>query len=186
MLTSPAPPIPPTHSSHRPPDADQYPELRDALLKLQLNDAALKFEPEVSSAMGFGFRCGFWACCTWRLCRCVAGVCRGRVGDGAGARERGPPRPRRRRRPAPCQPRLPPSPRLRPTHAVPPPAAPQERLEREYDLDLITTAPTVVFKAVTLKGDEIVVDCPSKLPEANRLDSISEPYVRWGWAGCCV
>ena len=58
----------------------------------------------------------------------------------------------------------------------------QERLEREYDLDLITTAPTVVFKAITNQGVEIIVDCPSKLPEANRLDSISEPYVRWVWA----
>ncbi|KAL4448946.1 hypothetical protein ABPG77_007663 [Micractinium sp. CCAP 211/92] len=105
-----------------PTDADQYPELRDALLKLQLNDAALKFEPEVSSAMGFGFRCGFLGLLHMEIV--------------------------------------------------------QERLEREYDLDLITTAPTVVFKAVTTGGQEIIVDCPSKLPEANKLDSISEPYVR--------
>jgi hypothetical protein len=61
---------------------------------------------------------------------------------------------------------------------------PQERLEREYDLDLITTAPTVVFKAITNQGVEIIVDCPSKLPEANRLDSISEPYVRCACGPC--
>ncbi|EFN51311.1 hypothetical protein CHLNCDRAFT_49251 [Chlorella variabilis] len=105
-----------------PTDADQYPELREALLKLQLNDAALKFEPEVSSAMGFGFRCGFLGLLHMEIV--------------------------------------------------------QERLEREYDLDLITTAPTVVFKAVTTDGTEHIVDCPSKLPPGNRLDSISEPYVR--------
>ncbi|PSC73136.1 Elongation factor 4 [Micractinium conductrix] len=105
-----------------PTDADQYPELREALLKLQLNDAALRFEPEVSSAMGFGFRCGFLGLLHMEIV--------------------------------------------------------QERLEREYDLDLITTAPTVVFKAIKNNGEEIIVDCPSKLPEANRLNSISEPYVR--------
>jgi GTP-binding protein LepA len=105
-----------------PTDADQYPELRDALLKLQLNDAALKFEPEVSSAMGFGFRCGFLGLLHMEIV--------------------------------------------------------QERLEREYDLDLITTAPTVVFKAIDTAGNEHIVDCPSKLPPGNKLDSISEPYVR--------
>ena len=52
-----------------PTEADQYPDLRDALDKLQLSDAALKYEPETSSAMGFGFRCGFLASCTWRSCR---------------------------------------------------------------------------------------------------------------------
>lgn len=105
-----------------PTEADQYPDLREALLKLQLNDAALKFEPEVSSAMGFGFRCGFLGLLHMEIV--------------------------------------------------------QERLEREYDLDLITTAPTVVFKAITTMGAEVIVDCPSKLPEGNRLSSISEPYVR--------
>lgn len=105
-----------------PTDADQYTELREALLKLQLNDAALRFEPEVSSAMGFGFRCGFLGLLHMEIV--------------------------------------------------------QERLEREYDLDLITTAPTVVFKAVATDGTETVVDCPSKLPPGNRLASISEPYVR--------
>jgi elongation factor 4 len=105
-----------------PTDSEQYPELREALLKLQLNDAALTFEPEVSSAMGFGFRCGFLGLLHMEIV--------------------------------------------------------QERLEREYNLDLITTAPTVVFKCVTNDGKEHIVDCPSKLPDPNSRDHISEPYVR--------
>lgn len=105
-----------------PTDAEQYPELRDALLKLQLNDAALQFEPEVSSAMGFGFRCGFLGLLHMEIV--------------------------------------------------------QERLEREYDLDLITTAPTVVFKCETSDGVEHIVDCPSKLPDPARREYVSEPYVR--------
>lgn len=105
-----------------PTDSEQYPELREALLKLQLNDAALTFEPEVSSAMGFGFRCGFLGLLHMEIV--------------------------------------------------------QERLEREYNLDLIITAPTVVFKCVTNDGKEHIVDCPSKLPDPNQRDHISEPYVR--------
>ena len=105
-----------------PTDAQQYPDLREALLKLQLNDSALQFEPEVSSAMGFGFRCGFLGLLHMEIV--------------------------------------------------------QERLEREYDLDLITTAPTVVFKCTTTDGEEHVVDCPSKLPEPAKRESVSEPYVR--------
>jgi GTP-binding protein LepA len=105
-----------------PTDAQQYPELREALYKLQLNDAALAFEPEVSSAMGNGYRCGFLGLLHMEIV--------------------------------------------------------QERLEREYDLDLITTAPTVVFRCVTTDGEEHVVDCPSKLPDAGRRASVSEPYVR--------
>ena len=105
-----------------PTDTEQYPDLREALLKLQLNDAALTFEPEVSTAMGFGFRCGFLGLLHMEIV--------------------------------------------------------QERLEREYDLDLITTAPTVVFKCMTTDGKEYIVDCPSKLPEAGRRESVSEPYVR--------
>lgn len=105
-----------------PTDTDQYPDLREALLKLQLNDAALKFEPEVSSAMGFGFRCGFLGLLHMEIV--------------------------------------------------------QERLEREYDLDLITTAPTVVFKCITTDGEEHIVDCPSKLPEPGRREEVQEPYCR--------
>ena len=105
-----------------PTDTEQYPEMREALLKLQLNDSALTFEPEVSSAMGFGFRCGFLGLLHMEIV--------------------------------------------------------QERLEREYDLELITTAPTVVFKCLTMDGVEHIVDCPSKLPEAGRRQSVSEPYVR--------
>ena len=105
-----------------PTDTEQYPEMREALLKLQLNDSALTFEPEVSSAMGFGFRCGFLGLLHMEIV--------------------------------------------------------QERLEREYDLELITTAPTVVFKCLTMDGVEHIVDCPSKLPESGRRQSVSEPYVR--------
>lgn len=105
-----------------PTDAQQYPDLREALLKLQLNDSALQFEPEVSSAMGFGFRCGFLGLLHMEIV--------------------------------------------------------QERLEREYDLDLITTAPTVVFRCQTTDGQEHIVDCPSKLPEAAKREYVSEPYVR--------
>ncbi|KAL6769727.1 EFG10 [Auxenochlorella protothecoides x Auxenochlorella symbiontica] len=103
-------------------DADQYGGLREALTKLQLSDAALSFEPEVSSAMGFGFRCGFLGLLHLEIV--------------------------------------------------------QERLEREYGLDLITTAPTVVFRARTSDGAEHVVDCPSKLPPAATLSAVLEPYVR--------
>ena len=116
---------PQSHPSKQPPpktEADQYPDLREALSKLQLNDAALAFEPEVSSAMGFGFRCGFLGLLHMEIV--------------------------------------------------------QERLEREYDLDLITTAPTVVFRCTTQDGEEHIVDCPSKMPEAGRRESVSEPYVR--------
>lgn len=105
-----------------PTDADDYTDLRESLLRLQLNDAALSFEPEVSSAMGSGFRCGFLGLLHMEIV--------------------------------------------------------QERLEREYDLDLITTAPTVVFKCVTTDGVEHIVDCPAKLPPASRRTSVSEPYVR--------
>jgi elongation factor 4 len=105
-----------------PTDSKQYPELREALQKLQLNDAALAFEPEVSSAMGNGFRCGFLGLLHMEIV--------------------------------------------------------QERLEREYDLDLITTAPTVVFRCVTTDGAEHIVDAPSKLPEAGRRREVLEPYVR--------
>jgi len=105
-----------------PTDADQYPDLREALDKLKLSDAALKYEPETSSAMGFGFRCGFLGLLHMEIV--------------------------------------------------------QERLEREYDLDLITTAPSVIYKVVLLDGSEVYIDNPSTLPAPQARDHIEEPYVR--------
>jgi GTP-binding protein LepA len=105
-----------------PTDADQYPDLREALDKLRLNDAALNYEPETSTAMGFGFRCGFLGLLHMEIV--------------------------------------------------------QERLEREYDLDLITTAPSVVYQVTTNKGEVVLVDNPSLLPEPNHREKIEEPYVK--------
>ena len=105
-----------------PTDADQYPDLREALDKLQLSDAALKYEPETSSAMGFGFRCGFLGLLHMEIV--------------------------------------------------------QERLEREYDLDLIVTAPSVVYQVNMLDGKTLLVDNPATLPEPQFRESIEEPYVR--------
>eukprot|EP00850_Spirogloea_muscicola_P010487 SM000062S19873 [mRNA] locus=s62:118441:123855:+ [translate_table: standard] len=103
-------------------EADQFPDLRDALEKLQLNDAALKFEPESSSAMGFGFRCGFLGLLHMEIV--------------------------------------------------------QERLERENGLNLITTAPSVVYRVHC--SDESVVECsnPSDLPPPERRKALEEPYVK--------
>ncbi len=105
-----------------PTDADQYPELREALDKLRLNDAALNYEPETSSAMGFGFRCGFLGLLHMEIV--------------------------------------------------------QERLEREYDLDLITTAPSVVYRVTDNQGVETYIDNPSTLPDPNHRQKIEEPYVK--------
>ena len=105
-----------------PTEADQYPDLREALDKLQLSDAALQFEPETSSAMGFGFRCGFLGLLHMEIV--------------------------------------------------------QERLEREYNLDLIVTAPSVIYKVNMIDGDEVMVDNPATLPDPQKRDSIEEPYVR--------
>ncbi|XP_021742076.1 translation factor GUF1 homolog, chloroplastic isoform X1 [Chenopodium quinoa] len=105
-----------------PVDADQFPELRDALEKLQLNDASLKFEPETSSAMGFGFRCGFLGLLHMEII--------------------------------------------------------QERLEREYNLSLITTAPSVVYRVNRSDGEMIECSNPSLLPEPGKRKSIDEPYVK--------
>ena len=105
-----------------PTEADQYPDLRDALDKLQLSDAALKYEPETSSAMGFGFRCGFLGLLHMEIV--------------------------------------------------------QERLEREYDLDLIVTAPSVIYKVNMIDGSEVMVDNPATLPDPQKRESIEEPYVR--------
>lgn len=105
-----------------PTETDQYPALRDSLEKLQLSDAALQFEPEVSGAMGFGFRCGFLGLLHMEIV--------------------------------------------------------QERLEREYDLDLITTAPTVIYQAMKTDGEMVTVSNPSALPEAEKREYIEEPFVR--------
>ncbi|HJL68507.1 MAG TPA: translation elongation factor 4, partial [Prochlorococcaceae cyanobacterium Gl_MAG_24] len=105
-----------------PTDADQYPDLREALDKLQLSDAALKYEPETSSAMGFGFRCGFLGLLHMEIV--------------------------------------------------------QERLEREYDLDLIVTAPSVIYKVNMINGEELMIDNPATLPDPQKRESIEEPYVR--------
>ncbi|API85928.1 translation elongation factor 4 [Francisella uliginis] len=102
--------------------SDDYPDFREALEKLSLNDASLFFEPEVSQALGFGFRCGFLGMLHMEII--------------------------------------------------------QERLEREYNLDLITSAPTVVYKAVKKDGETIEVDNPSKLPEPGAIAEIHEPIVR--------
>ncbi|GIC77888.1 translation elongation factor 4 [Moritella sp. F3] len=99
--------------------SDDYEAFRDALGKLSLNDASLFYEPESSSALGFGFRCGFLGLLHMEII--------------------------------------------------------QERLEREYDLDLITTAPTVVYEVETKKGEVIYVDSPAKLPALNDIEEIREP-----------
>jgi GTP-binding protein LepA len=101
--------------------SDDFENLREALRKLRLNDAALHFEPEVSQALGFGFRCGFLGLLHMEIV--------------------------------------------------------QERLEREYDLDLITTAPTVVFEAVTTAGEVIRVENPAELPEPTALAELREPII---------
>ena len=104
-----------------PTEGEDYPELRDALEKLQLNDAALVFEPESSAALGFGFRCGFLGLLHMDIV--------------------------------------------------------QERLEREYDLGLIATAPSVSYEVLMKTGESFTIDNPSKLPASNLIDSILEPWV---------
>ena len=105
-----------------PTDSDQYPELRDALEKLKLNDAALSYEPETSRALGFGFRCGFLGLLHMDIVR--------------------------------------------------------ERLEREYDLELLATAPTVEYDVRLTDGSEIVVHSPSDMPDPAGIAAIEEPYIR--------
>ena len=105
-----------------PVESNQYEALREALTKLQLNDSSLKFEPETSQALGFGFRCGFLGLLHMDVV--------------------------------------------------------QERLEREYDMDLITTAPTVVYQVVLKDGTAIDIDNPAKLPDPSKIEEIREPVIR--------
>jgi len=104
-----------------PTDADAFPDLREALDRLQLNDAALQFEPETSEALGFGFRCGFLGLLHMDIV--------------------------------------------------------QERLEREYDVDLITTAPTVIYEIELLDGTVFALENPANLPPANTISEIREPMI---------
>ncbi|MFY1827800.1 translation elongation factor 4 [Myxococcus fulvus] len=104
-----------------PVDSDQYENLRDALAKLKLNDSAFTYEPESSTALGFGFRCGYLGLLHMEIV--------------------------------------------------------QERLEREYNLDLITTAPSVVYRITTSKGDVLLVDNPAKLPAVQSIEKFEEPIL---------
>ncbi|MBO9652129.1 MAG: translation elongation factor 4 [Variovorax sp.] len=104
-----------------PTEASEYDSLRDALEKLKLNDSSLHYEPEVSQALGFGFRCGFLGLLHMEIV--------------------------------------------------------QERLEREFDQDLITTAPSVVYQVVKSDGEVIMVENPSKMPDVGRMAEIREPIV---------
>jgi GTP-binding protein LepA len=105
-----------------PSEANQYEDLRDALEKLQLNDASLFYEPEVSTALGFGFRCGFLGLLHMEII--------------------------------------------------------QERLEREYELDLVTTVPNVEYHIVMSDGTSTHIENPSALPDRTKIDRIEEPYVK--------
>ncbi len=104
-----------------PVEANQYEGLRDSLEKLHLNDASLQYEPEVSQALGFGFRCGFLGLLHMEIV--------------------------------------------------------QERLEREFDQDLITTAPTVIYEILLRDGSQIQIENPAKLPELQRIEEIREPII---------
>jgi len=112
---------PMVYSGLYPSDNNDYNLLKDALEKLQLNDASLLFEPETSEALGFGFRCGFLGLLHMEIV--------------------------------------------------------QERLEREYDLDLITTAPSVIYKVETEDGEHLEIENPADFPEQNEIEVIKEPYV---------
>jgi len=104
-----------------PVESNQYEQLRESLEKLQLNDASLQFEPEVSQALGFGFRCGFLGLLHMDIV--------------------------------------------------------QERLEREFDMDLITTAPSVVYEVTMRDGETILIDNPDKLPDPGKIETIREPVM---------
>jgi GTP-binding protein LepA len=103
-------------------DTDQFPDLRDALEKLALNDAALSYEPETSQALGFGFRCGFLGLLHMDIVR--------------------------------------------------------ERLEREYDLELLATTPNVEYEVTLTDGSHATVHSPSEMPDRARIEQIHEPYIR--------
>ncbi|HEY2628727.1 MAG TPA: translation elongation factor 4 [Usitatibacter sp.] len=105
-----------------PVESNQYEALRDALAKLQLNDSSLRYEPETSMALGFGFRCGFLGLLHMDIV--------------------------------------------------------QERLEREYDMELITTAPTVIYQVAERDGTVTEIDNPSKLPDPSKIEEIREPIIR--------
>jgi GTP-binding protein LepA len=104
-----------------PVEGSEYPQLRDALEKLRLNDASFFFEPETSAALGFGFRCGFLGLLHMEIV--------------------------------------------------------QERLEREFDMDLVTTAPGVLYRVTTTDGEVHEIDSPSKLPDTGRIEKIEEPII---------
>jgi GTP-binding protein LepA len=114
--------LPMVFSGLYPVDNEDYQDLKEALEKLKLNDSSITFEPETSSALGFGFRCGFLGMLHMEIA--------------------------------------------------------QERLEREYNLSLVTTAPSVVYKVYKTNGEVIEIDNPANLPEPQYLDYIEEPYVK--------
>jgi GTP-binding protein LepA len=105
-----------------PVDTDEFEELREAMHKLQLNDASIVFEPESSAALGFGFRCGFLGMLHMEII--------------------------------------------------------QERLEREFDMTVITTVPNVSYQAMTTKGELIIVNNPSDLPDPSKMEYVEEPYIK--------
>ncbi len=114
--------VPMVYSGIYPVDGAKYDELREALEKLQINDAALDFEPETSIALGFGFRCGFLGLLHMEII--------------------------------------------------------QERIEREFNLDIITTAPSVIYKVTKTNGETIDLTNPTNLPEPTEIDSMEEPIVK--------
>lgn len=116
------PAVPMVYSGIYPVDGAKYQELKDALEKLQINDAALSFEPETSIALGFGFRCGFLGLLHMEII--------------------------------------------------------QERIEREFNLDIITTAPSVIYKVIKTNGDIIELTNPTNLPEATEIEYMEEPIVK--------